>query len=100
MRTAQGTDRDRRVWRTKYCRADSGYRAPSERCKNRQAVGIRSLSLIGSHAQCRVALEVLDGLEAFARCQLHILPRDIVLEIDECLVLAPIDVPKGRHPLR
>ena len=43
-----------------------------------------SLALVGGHARRRIALDVLDRLEALARRQREILARHVVLEIDEC----------------
>ena len=50
-----------------------------------KSVHVRGLALIGSHAECRVALEVLDCFIAFLMGDLHISGRHVVLEIDEGL---------------
>ena len=47
-----------------------------------KAVHVRGLALVGCHAERGVALQMLDGAEVLACCQLDILERYVVLEVD------------------
>ena len=46
---------------------------------------VAGLALIGTHAERRVALEVLDRLIAFGSRERHVANGDVILQIDECL---------------
>ena len=61
----------------------AGIGLPSVSGDDRQRVDVRRLALVGRHAGRGVALDVLDGAKTFARRQLEILDRHVVLEIDE-----------------
>ena len=60
---------------------------------------VRRLALVGRHAERRVALQMLDRVEAFALRQLDIGGGDVVLQVDKGLALAG-DVPQRRQRKR
>ncbi len=64
-------------------RAGLGDRAAGQLRHDGEALHVRGLALVGRHAERGVALQVLDGLEAFERSQRRIGRRHVVLEIDE-----------------
>ena len=57
-------------------------------------LALDGLALVGRHAERGVALEVLGDAEAFARGELHVRHRDVVLEIDERLAATVRDLPQ------
>ena len=86
------------VWPT------SGTALPSCAGDDAERVQVRGLALVGRHAGRRVALDVLDRAEAFARREREVPRRDVVLEIDEGLRTAAGRLRRGdargvRQPL-
>ena len=69
-------------------RADGGNRQAARLGQDCEAVQVRGLALIGGHAERGVALQMLDGLEAFALRQPHIRGCHVVLQVDEGFALA------------
>ena len=67
--------------------------APGDLGQHRRAVDVAGLALVGRHAERGVALEMLGDAEAFARGELHVRHRHVVLEIDEGLAAAVRDLP-------
>ena len=65
--TDDGAKADRRVIGTEHRGADLGNRAPQAARGDGHAIDVAKLPLIGTEAHGGVALDVLDGLEAFAR---------------------------------
>src|ERR1019366_6908697 len=74
--------------------AGFGYGSSSRSGRQRVAVQLAGLSLIGGHPERGVTLEVLDRGEAFLCGEADIGVRNVVLEIDERLGLVRADVPK------
>src|SRR5262245_46135759 len=98
----KGADGDRRIGRPEGGGADRADIAPGGGGEDGGAVGVAGLALVGRHAERRVALEMLGDAEALARGELHVGDRHVVLEIDEGLALALLDLPHraGRGGLR
>ena len=63
----------------------SGTGLPELAGDDAERVQVRGLALVGRHAGRRVALDVLDRAEAFARREREVVRRHVVLEIDEGL---------------
>ena len=89
----EGADGDRREGRAEGGGADRAEIAPGDVGQHRRAVEIAGLALVGRHAERGVALEMLGNAEAFARGELHVRRRHVVLEIDEGLAAAVGDLP-------
>ena len=81
----QHTESDGCIGRSEGGRADGGHLHAELTPQNRQCVDIGGLALIGAHAGCRVAFEVLHRPIAFARREPDIGSRHIVLKVDEVL---------------
>ena len=81
----KGPDRDRLDGRTPGRRPRIGDTLAGHSGKNSQTVDVGGLALIRRHAQCRVALQVLDGGIALTMRQRDIVDGDIVLHVDERL---------------
>ena len=77
---------DRRVRRTERRRADLRNLRLEQLREDGKPVDIRELALIGAHAECRVAFQMLDRRVTLARGEREIGSGHIVLEIDEALV--------------
>ena len=90
-------ERDGRVRRAKRRRADLGNRPASRLGEERSADDAARLALVRSHAERRVALQMLDRCVALARGELDVVDGDIGLQIDEALVAA---VAGGHAPER
>ncbi len=86
--TGDRRQRNRRIGRTEGGGAGLRDRLVQRIRQDCQTVDVAQLALIGRHAQCRVALGMLDAFKPFARGQLHIADLDVVL------VIQP-----GFHPL-
>ena len=89
----KGADGDRREGRAEGGGADRAEIAAGDRGEHRRAVEIAGLALVGRHAERGVALEMLGDAEALARRKLHVGYRHVVLEIDERLASAVLDLP-------
>ena len=57
--------------------------AAEKLCDDAGGEGVGELALVGSHAEGGVALDVLDGLEAFAEGEAEVVEGDVFVEIDE-----------------
>ena len=64
------------------------------------AVDGAGLALVGTHAQRRVSLDVLDRLVAFSRGDEDICGSRVSLEVDEALARSPSRLPPGHDPSR
>jgi len=80
-----GAEGDRRVVRAEYRGAGVGDGLPQAAGRDRHAVDVAELALVGAEAQTRVALDVLDGLEALAGGELDAGGGDVVLLVHELL---------------
>src|SRR5258707_14006722 len=85
VRSRKRGDRDRRVGRTEGRSAQFRYGAFSECRHDGMTIQTGGFALVGRHAQRRISFQQLSGAKALARGKRHVLSRDIVLEIDECL---------------
>ena len=79
----QGTDRHRRERRTVGGRAKDIQRHAASRGENAQPVVVTALALIGGHAECGIALEMLGRLESVLEREIQVSDRHIALKIDE-----------------
>ena len=86
----------RRVRRPEDRGADLGDRAAGDLGHDREAGDVRRLALVGRHAERGVALQVLDRAEALVVGERDVLGGHVVLEIDEGLRAALLDVPERR----
>lgn len=77
------------------CRADRRDRLTGQRGHDRKAVDVGQLSLIGRHAERRVAFEMFDRTETLALGKSDVVRGHVILKIDERLVAA--DMPEWRH---
>ena len=82
-RADQRAEGDRRIGRPKCRRADVGDRTIQRLRHDLERGHVRCLALVGRHSGGGVALDVLDGLEAFPDREQDVLDRDVVLKIDE-----------------
>ncbi len=73
----------RRIGLTERRQADRGQRLVQRLGDDGERIHVAGLALVRCHARRRVALDVLDGAEAFLGGEAHILGRHVVLEIDE-----------------
>ena len=78
-----GADGDARVRRPEGGGADAGDVGPHQARQDRCAVDVARLALVGTHAECRVALGVLGRIVALALRERDVGDRDIVQQIDE-----------------
>ena len=105
--SGERAERDRCVRGPERRRADLGNRTSELSGEYRETEDVAELSLVGTHAERCVTLEMLDGAVAFARGQGDVVDGDVVLKVDEPLValVARIDTPHrlqraGREGLR
>ncbi len=99
-------ERDRRVRRAECGRAHGVGRAARQRGDGQQRVQVAGLALVHRHARGRVALQVLDGIEALAQRKIDVGDGHIVLQVDPLPVPTPgrgdalrIDARARRHLL-
>ena len=66
-------------------------------CHHGQRIDVRRLALIGAHAECRIALQVLDREVAFFLGVFYVLRSHVGLEIDKGLAFAAGHGGQGRR---
>ena len=74
------TERHRRIGRSKGRRSDLGHRPVQRAGHDPEGIEVRRFALVGGHTGRRIALDVLDGLEALGQRLLDVLVGDVVLE--------------------
>ena len=89
----KSADGDGREGRPEGRGADRADIAPGDGSEHRRAIDIADLALIGRHAERGIALEMLGDAKALAHGKLHVGHRHVVLEIDEGLAPALVDLP-------
>ena len=83
--SGETAERDGRIGHAKGGQSHLRNRRIESLCHDRERIEIGGFALIGGHSRGRVALDVLDCSETFARGELEVARGDIVLPVDEGL---------------
>ena len=96
MQARQRADRDGNMRRARQCHARFRDRAACQLRHDGKAADIRRLALVRRHAERRVALQMFDRPEAFARGERDVVGGHVVLEIDKGFAARTRDLPERR----